>query len=69
MNIKINDMSWPYPADGLEWRMRYLREVSLSDRMSAASIIAAYVQMIKDPVKKRQMVISEIRKALKEGMK
>ena len=64
MNIKIRDMSWPYPNDGLEWELRYGKP-TLSGFLEAASIISAYRQMIFDPQKKRQMVIREIRKALK----
>ena len=65
MNIKIDDMSWPYPDSGLEWSIRYGKP-TVSELYQAASIISAYRQMIFDPQEKRQMVIREIRKATKE---
>ena len=66
MNIKIKDMSWPLPDGDLEWTLRYNHELSEIDRIRAATILAAYAQMIRDPQEKRKMVIKEIRKALKE---
>jgi hypothetical protein len=66
MNIKINDMSWPLPDGDLEHTIRYSRDLSDIERLRAASILSAYAQMIRDPQKKRQMVIGEIRKALKK---
>jgi hypothetical protein len=65
MNIKIQDMSWPLPDGDLEHALRYDNELSEVVRFRAASILSAYAQMIRDPQKKRQMVISEIRRALK----
>jgi len=64
MNIRIKDMSWPLPDGDLEWTLRYSQELSETDRLRAASILAAYAQMIRDPVAKRQMVIREIRRAV-----
>jgi hypothetical protein len=64
--VKIKDMSWPLPDGDLEHTIRYSRDLSDIERLRAASILSAYAQMIRDPQKKRQMVIAEIRKALKE---
>ena len=66
MNTTIKDMSWPLPDAGLEWRLRY-GEPTRADILGAASILSAYAQMIKDPHKKRQMVIGAIREALRGG--
>jgi len=64
MNTTIKDMSWPLPDAGLEWRLRY-GEPTNADMLGAASILAAYTQMIRDPQEKRQMVIGAIREALR----
>ena len=68
-NVKIEDMVWPLPDGDLEYALRYVRpsaELSEVSRFRAADILAAYAQMVRDPQKKRQMVIREIRKALRE---
>ena len=67
MNRRIGEMSWPAPGeymDAIEWQLRYSRDplVTIEVRMAAASIIAAYKQMIFDKKEKRQMVIRELRK-------
>ena len=65
MNVRIKDMSWPLPDGDLEHALRYSRDLSEIERIRAASILSAYAQMVRDPQKKRQMVITEIRKALR----
>ena len=45
----------------VEWVMRH-GTPTVHERMMAASIIAAYQQMIKDPQKKRNYIVSELRK-------
>lgn len=63
----FDNMTWPVPETdsddaNLEWKLRYSPEaLTKSDLMYAASIIAAYGQMIFDPCRKRQNVISKIR--------
>ena len=67
MYLKIKDMMWPAPCarmDEIEWRLRYGQPTHV-DQMGAASIIAAYRQMVSDPQTKRNMVISELRKGPK----
>jgi len=64
MYRKIKDMVWPAPGkrmDDIGWKIRYGMPVK-SDRLMAASIIDAYKQMIQDPQKKRNFIISELRK-------
>ncbi len=65
MDIRIKDMSWPLPDGDLEYTLMHRRELSVIERFRAAAILSAYAQMIRDPQKKRQMVITEIRKAFK----
>ena len=61
---KIDDMTWPVPCrkmDNLEWQLRYGLP-SMEDRLAAASLIAAYKQMIFDPQAKRRMIVSALRR-------
>ena len=67
MYLKIKDMTWPAPCarmNEIEWQLRF-GELSRADRVAAASIIAAYRQMVSDPQPKRNMVISALRKGIK----
>lgn len=60
----FDDMTWPSTGEywkDLEWRLRYSNPTR-QDMISAASVLSAYRQMIYDPIRKRQRVISEIRK-------
>ena len=69
MYRKINDMIWPAPCermDDVEWEMRH-GTPRIEDRLLAASIIAAYRQMIADPQKKRNLIVSELRKGPSTG--
>ena len=71
MNRRIGDMTWPAPGEemsDIEHALRYsYRPITLEVRMSAASIIGAYRQMIFDKKDKRQMVIRELRKGPDKG--
>ena len=63
MYRKIDCMTWPCPGvelSGVEWRIRHSTP-SRSDMMVAASVMAAYRQMIEDPAHKRQMIVRELR--------
>jgi len=65
MYQKIKDMMWPAPGkrmDDIGWKIRYSERITISDRILAASIIDAYKQMIQDPQKKRNFIVSELRK-------
>jgi len=67
MYLKIKDMTWPMPGhrmDEIEWLLRYGQPTHM-DQMGAASIIAAYRQMVSDTQAKRNMVISALRKGIK----
>lgn len=70
MYRKTEDMMWPAPCDRmneLAWGLRY-GTLSKNDRIVAAEIITAYQQMISDPKKKRDMVVSELRKGPNIGL-
>ena len=61
---RFDDMTWPTPCEkmnDLEWRLRHGEEVSRYDALQAASVIAAYCQLIADPMKKRHAVINQLR--------
>jgi hypothetical protein len=65
MYIRINNMTWPYPDNELEWKARYGNPTRV-ELYQMASIISAYRQMIRDTRGKRQIVIRKIRAALTE---
>lgn len=59
----FDSMCWPVPnaaAGEVEWRLRH-GYASKQDIMYAASVMAAYRQMIDDPHHKRVRVIRELR--------
>lgn len=59
----IDCMTWPCPCadmSAVEWRLRHSTP-SQSDLMVAASVMAAYRQMVEDPTHKRQMIVRELR--------
>lgn len=62
-------MCWPAPSEAmgdLAWRMTWAPgETTKQDRIMAASIISAYMQMVSDPESKRRRVIRELRKGPK----
>lgn len=63
----FDGMIWPIPDRGaaeLEWRLRYgLGTPDRSDLLAAASIVAAYAQMVRDPQSKRNAVVRCLREA------
>jgi hypothetical protein len=66
MYIPVGEqMIWPMPCD-LEWTLRY-GVPSMSERYRAASIVAAYTELIECTEAKRRKVIRVLRKALREG--
>jgi hypothetical protein len=60
--LHFDGMTWPNPADplGVEYRLRY-GTPSRSDLMVAASFVAAYRQLVDDPVRRREAKIRGIR--------
>lgn len=64
---QFDNMSWPVPGgrlDALEYLLRY-GGPSHSDLLWAASVIAAYRQMVMDPRTKREHVIRTLRKVMR----
>lgn len=62
----FDDMTWPAPGEELsevEWHLRY-GGVTRSDLVVAASVIAAYRELISAPRRKRERVIRGIRAAV-----
>jgi len=56
-------MTWPLPAPDLEWRLRYGARFSDAEKMTLASILSAYRELIDATAKKRNYVIGKIREA------
>ena len=60
----FNGMCWPCPCvrmDELEYALRYGKPTKW-ELLAAASVLSAYRQMVFDPIRKRQKIISELRK-------
>lgn len=65
MYRKIADMTWPAPCEEMSDLVHRLvwpyGAISATDGLKAAGIINAYTQMVNDPAKKRQRIVSELR--------
>lgn len=65
------EMTWPAPTTAmadLGWRLRYNPDsITESDRLTIASVISAYMQIVSDPTRKRNRVVAEIKAALKSA--
>ena len=65
----FDGMTWPTAgkANGeLEWRLRHAPETLLAeDLMSAASVLAAYQELVCCPETKRRAVVRRLREAAK----
>ncbi len=69
-SVSFDGMCWPRPSaalSDLNWKLRYGGTLTNSERLIAASVLSAYTQMVHDPAKKRNKVISKIRKSNCEG--
>lgn len=64
--IRFDGMGWPHPDDAadLEWRLRYTTTASREDCLTAASVVAAYRQLIGDSLATSRSKLSRIRRAL-----
>jgi len=75
-HIRFDDgSSWPRPAlesdeeYGIGHRLRYARELTSSERMEAASVIAAYGYLIVEMTQERRnKVCAQIKSSLAEGV-
>lgn len=65
----LNDYTvWPCPGKRmteLEWTLRYTEHPSVSDRLCAASIIAAYRELVMATGERRAKVVGQLRRAVK----
>ena len=61
--LHFDGMAWPNPDDPalIEWRLRYGSPDEV--RMVAASFVAAYKQLVADPVRRRNGKVAGIRAA------
>ena len=65
---RFDGMVWPAPCERLgdvEWLMRN-GEPTMQDRLLAASVIAAYGELVRCNRDKRNRVVSELRRAARE---
>jgi len=65
-SVAFNEMAWPragnYGGD-VEWRLRHARDhVTPSDMVMAASILAAYRELVHCPERKRRLVVRALRR-------
>ena len=67
-NAHFDDMAWPVPDDEISdvnWRLRHQQgEISINDRLIAASILSAYVDLIAKTNKERNYIVSNIKNAM-----
>jgi len=61
--LHFDGMAWPNPDDPalIEWQLRYGSPAEV--RMVAASFVAAYKQLVADPVRRRNGKVAGIRAA------
>ncbi len=65
--LHFGKMTWPHPHDPLEveWSLRY-GAPSREQMRTAASIIAAYRELVDEPVRRRNEKIAGLRRAMRE---
>jgi len=65
--LHFDNMTWPHPHDPLEveWSLRY-GTPSREQMRTAASIIAAYRELVDEPVRRRNEKIAGLRRAIQE---
>lgn len=66
--LSFEKMTWPNPRDPseVEWALRYGGELTRSQRLVAASFIAAYKQLVGDMPKVRNEKIDGLHRALRQ---
>ena len=67
--VRFDGMTWPATGEVLEdriWKFVHDREsLTRSDHLVAVSIMRAYDSLIDMPIKRRNKVISDLKKAIK----
>jgi hypothetical protein len=64
-------MTWPAPGallDALEYRLRYEDENGRATRLAAASVIAAYRELVLATQKKRNLVCSTLLQSYRDPL-
>lgn len=67
--VFFDGMTWPVPGARLsdaEHRLRH-REATREDVLLAASVVAAYRQLVTDTEAKRRVVVRKVRKGMSEA--
>lgn len=68
---RIDDMTWPAPGDALddlEWRLRHGDSVArVGAACTAASVVAAYRELVLCPRVKRERIVRALRAQAEEA--
>lgn len=65
---RLNDTTWPHSADrilGVDYKLRYGRELDAKDRMFAASVLLAYEALINKSISESTNVLRGLRSGRK----
>lgn len=67
--LRVEGMTWPNPDDPafIEWLLCHGDPPTQETRNVAASFVAAYKQLINDPVKVRNAKVAMIRRAVRDA--
>lgn len=60
----FGQMAWPIPNHQVGWQVRYTATPPIISMMHAAAELDAYAKLIAMPQRRRNYVISQIRKAM-----
>ena len=67
-NAHFDGMAWPIPDEKISdvnWRLRHQQgEISINDRLIAASILSAYADLIAKTNKERNHIVSNIKNSI-----
>ncbi|GHC72985.1 hypothetical protein GCM10007320_09250 [Pseudorhodoferax aquiterrae] len=61
----FDGMCWPAPGkrlNELEWAARYAGQLTMSERLVAASVLSAFTELVRLPERQRNKIIGELRK-------
>jgi hypothetical protein len=67
-HLMFDQMTWPRPDTELEWTLRYGKPTE-KDIMLAASICAAYAALVYGTQRRRNQIISTIRRLIESTRK
>lgn len=70
--VHFDGMCWPFPCvrvGDLEWKLRYSPEsLTRADQLVAASVIAAYAEIVFNPIRVRNAIVRQLRQASYETL-